>query len=188
MADPAPVASCVPRVPETHPAARRLARSFPATVAVGCGRQRRPGAAWYRSARRRRRCSRASGPSRYRCSTTPRPDQARPDRRVDPAGRARCVRDRPRGCLCRAWRRTSAPRRPGQWRRPSALGSWSSYSTAHIVRDSSACFRTTWSSVSHPWGASRFLDSTTRRSGQPRSCRPTLPWCTTPLRADRVSK
>ena len=39
-----------PRVPETHPAARRLARSFPATVAVGCGRRRRPGAAWYRSA------------------------------------------------------------------------------------------------------------------------------------------
>ena len=65
-----------------------------------------------------------------------------------------CVRDRPRGCVCRAWRRTSAPRRPGAMARPSALGSWSSYSTSHIVRDSSPRFRVTWSSDSHPWGSS----------------------------------
>ena len=69
--------------------------------AAARGRRRRPGAAWYRSARRRRRCSHASGPSRCRCSTTPRPDPARPARRGDPAGRASGVRDRPRGCVCR---------------------------------------------------------------------------------------
>ena len=166
MADPAPVASCVPRVPETHPAARRLARSFPATVAVGCGRQRRPGAAWYRSARRRRRCSGASGPSRYRCSTTPRPDQARPDRRVDPAGRARCVRDRPRGCLCRAWRRTSAPRRPGQWR---VLRHW--VPGVRTRRPTSCETAQPASARPGPRSATRgvraFPDSTTRRRASP---------------------
>ena len=84
--------------------------------AAACGTRRRPGAAWYRSARRRRRCSGASGPSRCRCSTTPRPDQARLARRGVPAGRARGVRDRPRGCVCHGRRRTSAPRRPGRRR------------------------------------------------------------------------
>ena len=166
MADPAPVASCVPRVPETHPAARRLARSFPATVAVGCGRRRRPGAAWYRSARRRRRCRGASGPSRRRCSTTPRPDQDSPARRGDPAGRARCVRDRPRGCVSRASASNIRSTAGGSMARPSALGSWSSYSVSHMVRDSSPRFRVTWSSVSHPW-VRAFPDSTTRRRASP---------------------
>ena len=98
----------------------------------------------------------------------PRPgrDPARPARRGDPAGRASGVRDRPPGmCVPRSASniRSTAG---GSMARPSALGSWSSYSTAHIVRDSSACFRTTWSSVSHPW-VRAFPDSTTRRRASP---------------------
>ena len=54
----------------------------------------------------------------------------------------------------------------GSKARPSALGSWSSYSTAHMVGDSSPRFRVAWSAVSHPWGAS-VSDSTTGRRASP---------------------
>ena len=70
-----------------------------ARTVAGHGRRRRAGAAWSRSARQRRRWSRASGPSRCRCSTTPRQDQARPARRVAPAGRAQLCSSSP-GEMC----------------------------------------------------------------------------------------
>ena len=60
--------------------------------------------------------SRASGPNRCRCSTTPQRNQASTARRGVPAGRARCVRAPPARCARRAWRQTSAPPRPGRWR------------------------------------------------------------------------
>ena len=102
--------------PDIHRGGRRPARPSSARPVAACGRRERAGAAWYRSAQQRRRWSRASGPSGCRCSTTPRRDQARTARRVDPAGRARCVRAPPVRCARRAWRQTSAPPRPGRWR------------------------------------------------------------------------
>ena len=155
--------------------------------AAARGRRRRPGAAWYRSARRRRRCSGASGPSRCRCSTTPRPDQNRPARRGVLAGRARGVRDRPLRCVYRAWRRTSAPRRPGQWR---VLRHWV---PGVCTRRPTSC-ETAQPASARPGprsatrGVRAFPDSTTRRRASPG--RPPdaawRRWCTT-LRLRRGS-